>query len=195
MSTPALADGVTVLVPAFNAAAHVAAALASALAPSAVPVEVVVADDASTDETVAVVEGIAREDARVRLVRMDRKGGPSRARNAAAAGARYGWLAMLDADDEWAPGRLERLAGVAERTGAEVVSDDIEVCGLRGERWRLGRAVGWTPTLDAPLDALEFARRGWPVKPVFTRLLFDESGGFDEDVAYGEDALLFTEWL
>lgn len=195
MTVPRLADGVSVIVPAFNAAAHVADAIASALMPSPVPVEVIVADDASTDATCAVVEEIARTDPRVRLLRMRANGGPSRARNAAAADARYGWLALLDADDRWRSGRLERLAGVAERTGAQVVSDNIEVHGLRGERWDLNRAFGWAPVLDDPLDALQFSRHGWAVKPAFVRYVFEESGGFNERVAYGEDALLFTQWL
>ena len=193
MTAPRLSDGVSVVVPAYNAADHVADAVASALVRSPVPVEVVVADDGSTDGTAAVVERVARADPRVRLVRLATNGGPSRARNAAARAARYGWIALLDADDRWAPGRLERLAAVAERSGSQVVSDGVEVVGLRGARW--SAAPGWTPAPGDPLDVLGFARHGWVVQPAFTAALFAESGGFDERVAYGEDSLLFLQWL
>ena len=194
MSPQLLSNGISVVVPAFNAAATIAAALDSALVPSSVPIEVVVVDDASSDETSDVVERIARRDPRVRLLRLSENRGPSYARNRGADLARYDWIGLLDADDRWTPGRLERLAGVVESTGAEVVSDDIEVVDLRGLRWSLNALHGWRPRPNDPFDLLHYARHGWVVQPVFTKRLFME-GGFDEQVAYGEDALLFMKWL
>ena len=194
MSPQPLSNGISVVVPAFNAAVTIASALDSALVPSSIPVEVVVVDDASSDETSDVVGQIARRDPRVRLLRLPENRGPSYARNRGAELARYEWIGLLDADDRWTPGRLERLAGVVESTGAEVVSDDIEVVDLRGLRWSLNALHGWRPRPNDPFDLLHYARHGWVVQPVFTKRLFT-GGGFDERVAYGEDALLFMKWL
>ena len=190
-----LSDGVSVVVPAHNAAEHIALAVASALAPSAVPVEVVVVDDASTDGTAAIVRRLAEADPRVRLVSLHENGGPSRARNRGIEAARHEWIGLLDADDRWMPGRLDRLAALVASGAADVVSDDTEVADLAGHQWSLNRSVGRSPARGDPLGLLEYARRGWVPRPVARKALFLQAGGFDERVAYGEDTLLYTRWL
>lgn len=182
------------MIPAYNAAGHVADAVASALAPSPVPIEVIVVDDASTDGTAAVVRRLAAADPRVRLVSLRENGGPSRARNRGVEAARYGWVGLLDADDRWLPGRLDRLTALAAG-GADIVSDDTEVVDLAGRRWSVNEALGRSPMCGDPLDVLEYARKGWVPRPVARKNLFLKDGGFDERVAYGEDALLYTRWL
>lgn len=195
MTRPRLSDGVSVVVPAFNAAGYIEAAISSALVRSEVPVEVVVVDDASTDATCAVVEQIAEADPRVRLIRLPVNGGPSRARNEAIRAARYGWVALLDADDRFVPGRLDRLAPLAEATGADIVSDEVELVTLGGARWPVVASTGWTFEPGSPIDPLDYARCLWVVQPVFRKLLAEKGDSFDEGIAYGEDALIMMRWL
>ena len=100
---------VSIIIPAFNAAPVIGDAIRSAQAQSEAHVEMVVVDDASTDDTAVVVEGLAARDARVRLLRMERNGGPGVARNAGLDAARGEWIALLDADDRYHPQRLRVL--------------------------------------------------------------------------------------
>ena len=97
---------VSVIVPAYNAAAFVGEALRSALSQTYPHLEVIVVDDGSTDETSDLVQAIAREDARVVLIRQQ-NAGVARARNAAIERASGEFIAPLDADDIWYPRKLE----------------------------------------------------------------------------------------
>lgn len=111
---------------AFNAAPWIEAAIASALAQDGVTVEVIVVDDASRDDTAARVQAIADADPRVVLLRRAEGGGASAARNLALDRARGTWIAILDADDEVAPGRGRDLIALARRQGSDVVADNVE---------------------------------------------------------------------
>ncbi len=83
--------------PVHNAEAYVEAAIRSALASDLHDIEVIVVDDGSTDQSVAIVAGIG--DPRVVTVRLRASGGPSRPRNVGIARARAPYIAFLDADD------------------------------------------------------------------------------------------------
>lgn len=89
--------------------------------------ELVVCDDGSTDHTWEVLEGIAKKDLRIRLVHgtCNRKAGY--ARNLCIQAARGRYIAVMDADDVSAPGRLEKQRQYLE-THAEVA-----FAGCRGE--------------------------------------------------------------
>jgi glycosyltransferase involved in cell wall biosynthesis len=97
-----LPEQVSVIIPAYNAAAYVTRAVESALSQTRPPLEILVVDDGSLDRTADVVE---RLPAPVRLIRKA-NGGPATARNLGARHARGDWLALLDADDWWLPDKL-----------------------------------------------------------------------------------------
>ncbi|HEX8430104.1 MAG TPA: glycosyltransferase family 2 protein, partial [Longimicrobium sp.] len=97
---------VSVIIPAFNAAATIRRTLASALAQTYPAIEVIVVDDASTDATAALVVEVAAGDPRVRLIRAEH-GGQATARNRAIAESRGTWIAPLDADDLWDARKIE----------------------------------------------------------------------------------------
>jgi succinoglycan biosynthesis protein ExoO len=151
----ALSPAVTVVMANYNGAAFVEAALRSALAQSLGHIEIVVADDASTDDSAARIAAIAACDERVRLLRAPRNGGPSAARNLCLDAAQGRWIAVMDGDDLMHPQRLERLLMVAERDHADIVADDLlifhddgvlapETC-LRG---RAAKAPFWVEAAD-----------------------------------------------
>ena len=91
---------VSVIIPAFNAAATIGRTLRSALAQTYPAIEVIVVYDGSTDGTAGIVAASAVEDPRVRLIRTER-GGQGAARNRAIAESGGSFVAPLDADDLW----------------------------------------------------------------------------------------------
>lgn len=107
---------VSVLVPAFNDAAFLEAALASIGRQSAGDFEVVVADDASTDETAALAAAWTVRDARFRLVRNDVNLGMTENWNRALREARAPLVFKLDADDALEPETLARLTAAFATT-------------------------------------------------------------------------------
>ncbi len=102
---------VSVIIPAYNAGPYVGEAVASVLAQQVADLEVIVVDDASTDDTAQVVSAIT--DPRVHLVRMA-KGGVGAARNKGMELARGQFIAFLDADDRWAAGKLNRQLAILQ---------------------------------------------------------------------------------
>ncbi len=94
---------VSVITPAYNAAATIEATLRSALDQTYDHLEILVVDDGSTDETVAIVQDM--QDNRLCLIQQSNQG-VAAARNRAIAEARGSLIAPLDADDIWYPTKL-----------------------------------------------------------------------------------------
>ncbi|HEX2292881.1 MAG TPA: glycosyltransferase family 2 protein [Gaiellaceae bacterium] len=99
--------------------------LRAALLQEGVDVEVVVVDDGSTDETPARLGRFP--DDRVRTVRHERSLGQAAARNAGVGEARAPWVAFLDDDDLWAPGKLRDQLEASERAGADFAWSSVAV--------------------------------------------------------------------
>lgn len=100
---------VSVVLPAYQAAATLPETLDSVLAQTPPPRAVIVVDDGSTDATAAVLA--ARAD-RVTALRIDNSGGPSRPRNIGLERCGDGLVALFDADDLMRPGKLASQAAV-----------------------------------------------------------------------------------
>lgn len=99
---------VSVIIPCFNNQDTIERALKSVEHQTARPLEVLVVDDASTDESREVVRRFAQNtELDVRLTALTANGGPARARNTAWDQARGDYIAFLDADDAWHPRKLE----------------------------------------------------------------------------------------
>ena len=109
---------VSVIIPAYNAAAHIARAIDSVLAQSTPPLEIIVVDDGSTDDT---AELVARRYPQVTCVRQDNRG-CGQARNTGCTAARGDWLAFLDADDAWLPAKLEKQLALSVDPRVAVVN-------------------------------------------------------------------------
>jgi glycosyltransferase involved in cell wall biosynthesis len=107
---------VSVVVPAFDAAANIRQTLNSVLAQTYQEIEVMVVDDGSSDATGAIVEDYVERDARFHLIRQ-RNAGVGAARNTAIRKARGKYIAPLDADDFWFPEKLEKQVACMEQSG------------------------------------------------------------------------------
>ncbi len=109
---------ISVIVPTYNRAAFLPATISSIFGQTLPVHEVVVVDDGSTDDTVAVVEGLASTDARLegrlRLLRQDNLG-KSVALNRGLEAIEGEWIAFNDSDDRWLPEKLElQFAALAQ---------------------------------------------------------------------------------
>jgi glycosyltransferase involved in cell wall biosynthesis len=109
---------VSIILPTYNRADQVGRAIASVIAQSHSRWELIVVDDASTDDTCAVVRSFG--DPRIFLVRLPFNcGSPIRPRNVGLQLARGDYLAYIDDDNTWRPRHLERLlAALAAHPGA-----------------------------------------------------------------------------
>lgn len=97
---------VSIIMPAFNAAATLPDAIRSVQAQTFSDWELVVVDDASQDATADLCRETAEADSRIRLLRAPRNGGVARARNLGIDATSGTHIAFLDADDIWLPDKL-----------------------------------------------------------------------------------------
>ena len=129
---------VSVIMPAFNAAATLPTAVESVLAQSMGELELIVCDDASTDATAELLATIS--DPRVRYIRNPQNLGPGLSRDRAIKMATAHWVALIDADDAWLPERLEQLLAGVKGYPESIIFDDIMTCHSAD-----GKLVPWRP--------------------------------------------------
>ncbi|WP_138734666.1 glycosyltransferase family 2 protein [Modestobacter excelsi] len=172
---------VGVLLTAHNVAPHLPAALHSVFTQTRLPDQVVVCDDASSDDVKGAVHNFGD---RVRLVRHPVQRGEGAAKNTAVAALDTDLVVVLDGDDEMAPQRLEALAWLAERR------PDLHLLTTTWEDFGPGvEPTDWTladhfPTVD---QRAEMLRWNFVPAPAIRRVPLLEAGGFDETLRYGPD--------
>jgi glycosyltransferase involved in cell wall biosynthesis len=111
---------ISVVMACYNAAAYLQESIDSVLNQTFPDFELIVVDDASTDNTAEMMQAFARRDHRIRYYRQDENRGPAVARNTALELATGKWIAILDADDVAMATRLERQLAYLE-TNPETV--------------------------------------------------------------------------
>lgn len=174
---------VSVIVPAHDAEQTIARALRSVDLQTVRPREVVVVDDASTDGTRAVVEGLSLS-VPIRVVASPRRGAAA-ARNAGVAAARGEIIAFLDADDAWYPTKLEEQL--------PLLVDDVSLVGaLVHYVGSDGTILGTNARFHDSAGATDELRRGAAMPVPLTTLLmrretFERHGGFDESFRRTQD--------
>jgi Glycosyl transferase family 2 len=146
----------SVVIPAWNAAASIERSVRSVLEERVVPLECVVVDDGSTDATWDVIERLRADDPRVVALRLAENGGVSNARNVALEAARGEWLAFHDADDRMLPGGI---AALMQATA------DPDVHAVVGQRiWTDGTRSWLSKPYDIP-DIREPGRKSIAANP------------------------------
>ncbi len=171
---------VSCIVPTHNDEQYLADSLDSILSQTYRPVEIIVADDGSTDGTADL---LVEYEGRVTCVRQERKG-PASARNLGLDVARGDFVAFLDADDVWLEEKLERqIARFEQRPNLDLLYTAFSYF------WEPSSP----PSAPAPSDA-------WWDRPISSchissllarRAAFDTYGRLDPDLKHGEH----TTWL
>ena len=98
---------VSIITPSYNVSKYIGAAIDSVLAQTYSNWELLITDDASTDDTVDIVNGYVEQDSRIHLYQLENNCGAGIARNNSVAYAQGRYIAFLDADDWWYPNKLE----------------------------------------------------------------------------------------
>jgi glycosyltransferase involved in cell wall biosynthesis len=190
---------VSVVMPAWNAAATVGRAVRGVRAQDFSDWELVVVDDGSTDETCRAVEAAAAGDERVRLVRQAHGGIVTALRTGiAAARAASPFIARMDADDEMFPDRLgAQLAFLESHPDIGVAGSLVEFGGDPVAARGYALHVEWLNGLTEP-DAIALERFvDAPVahpSVMFRRNVLEAHGGYRE-TGWPEDHELWLRWM
>ncbi len=103
-----MSELVSIIVPTFNTEKFIRQTIESVQNQTYENWEMILADDASTDKTVAIIEEFAQKDNRIKLFKLPKNRGNGFARNTALEKATGKYIAYLDADDLWFPQKLEK---------------------------------------------------------------------------------------
>jgi glycosyltransferase involved in cell wall biosynthesis len=174
----------SVIIPTHNRAHLLTRAVQSVLAQTLTHFELIIVDDASTDNTSRVVASIG--DERIRYLRHETGRGGGAARNTGIHSATGEYIAFLDDDDEWLPDKLKKQADVFHRD----IGDDlgVVVCGSKVQkgnavREQIPRPRGWVYE-----DLLAFRFHTTTSTLLVRKSCLDRIGAFDETF------LAFQEW-
>jgi succinoglycan biosynthesis protein ExoO len=124
---------VSVVMANHDGSAFIAEAVRSVLDQTLANLQLIVVDDASSDDSLNRAQAVANGDPRLIVAALDRNVGPGGARNRGLELARGDWIAVVDSDDLLAPTRLEHLLALAGERGADLVADNLTVFSAEGE--------------------------------------------------------------
>jgi succinoglycan biosynthesis protein ExoO len=200
---------VSVILPAYNSQQYITKAIRSLLEQTYRNFEVIIVDDGSTDDTAKIAANLA--DDRFKIIRKRRNQGVAAARNAALKIARGKWITLLDADDWYAPERLEKLLQIAQNNRADIIADNLFLIQDRAKSpWsNLFDENQYSELLVGSIDTATFiqtdrpsenvCKRSWSLgytKPLIRReFLFSWGIEYDETLEVGEDFVFYLQCL
>lgn len=197
---------VSVIIPAYNRKTVLPRAMDSVLAQKGAEFELVIVDDGSTDDTTHVIQGarnselgIRKNDApneslgtspEIRFFHSEKNHGPAAARNFGIKEARSEWIAFLDSDDAWMPGKLKAQLEFFRENPDYLICQTEEIWIRNGSRVnpmkKHQKSGGWIFEKCLPLCVVS------PSAVMMHRKLFDKIGLFDESLPACED---YDLWL
>lgn len=188
---------VSIIIPAHNCERFIGEALASVVRQDYGNREIIVVDDGSSDSTAAIVKGFPE----VRLLAQP-NAGPAAARNLGVRASSGKYLAFLDGDDIWLPGKLSSQMAYAEshpehpivfgqfafwRRSADGQYPPPDEMLKRPETWEVPQPLSGWIYVDLLIDSVVCI-----ITALVHRSLYEEVGGFDESLRSGED---YDFWL
>lgn len=166
---------ITVIIPTYNHANTIEKTVDSVLsqAPKGSSlydqVAIVVCDDASIDDTVAVVERLSQNDKRISFIVSPHNQGTLLNRKQGVLSATTPWVMLMDADDELAAGALEKLLQEAKTDPAQILHFGVEIVAENNKAYEA--AAGMEHFLTPPVRSLQ--------DDTILQIQFSESNGFD----------------
>lgn len=128
---------VSVIIPCYNGALYIAQCIESVRNQTYPHWEILAVDDCSTDNSAVIIQKYCQLDRRVKYFKTDKaSGSPAIPRNMAMDRAQGRYLAFLDCDDVWLPGKLEEQIVCQQNTNAAIVFSNYEKMSSKGIRSR-----------------------------------------------------------
>ncbi|WP_143203967.1 glycosyltransferase family 2 protein, partial [Streptomyces kebangsaanensis] len=187
------APSITVVVPAYNAAATLGRALDSLVVQTCQDFEAVVVDDASQDSSRAVAESYADRIPRLRVIsRQTNSGGVGAPRNDGIRAARGEYVMFLDSDDELPVKACELLLESARNTGADITAGRAHRINLQRDTTQVWQSMlygadrtvdgirSWPELINDPIAAAKLYRRDF----LLENEIFFPEGVFYEDTFF-----------
>jgi glycosyltransferase involved in cell wall biosynthesis len=168
-------DLVSIIIPAYNAAAFINDAIESALAQDYRPIEVIVVDDGSSDETACIAERFGPPV----ICHRQQNGGPAVARNRGLLLARGEYIGFLDADDLYEPGRVKlQFNKLQQNPGLTIVMGRLKREQLDSEP---GEPITFKPMESDDFICLQLGLC------LFRRTVFERVGVMEESLRHSDD--------
>jgi glycosyltransferase involved in cell wall biosynthesis len=181
---------ISAVIPAYNRGDTIERALDSVRAQDVNDMEIIVVDNCSQDNTVSRVKAWAQSEPRLKLICHDRNKGEAGSRNTGVKTARGKYIAFLDSDDEWLPGKLKRqLDALASSDASGCFTGQNVVLPDGGEQL----VDDWSnrlPITDLSL-LIEGCGVGMGTTLMVERSVFETVGYFDEELPLMVD----LDWL
>lgn len=191
---------VSIIVPVYNASAHLARCVDSLAAQSHRRIEIILVDDGSTDGSGALCDDLSAQDNRITVIHQTNSG-VSTARNVGIAHSTGDFIQFVDADDFVDPQMTELLVRRQERAGSDIV-----ICGYREltPNGEIERVVSWNEntTFDHHqlLEVLPDLSRAVLVNSSWNKLyraslISDHGISFPQEMAFAEDMMFVVRYL
>ena len=179
----------SVVIPMYNSSATIHKTIESVINQTRYDLveEIIIVNDGSTDNSTEIVKGLLANNKKIRLLNK-KNGGAASARNVGIKATKNNMVALLDADDEWLPEKIEIQDKVFES------HKEIKALGSNrvGESIRLGTLVHPGVRKISPID---YCIKCWPCTPslIFDKSLFGNALWFPEDMTHAEEGLFFLK--
>ena len=178
---------VSVIIPTYNRAKKACRAVSSVLDQTFKDFEIIVIDDASTDDT---IEKLKEFDNRIQVIRHSDNRGVSSARNSGINKAKGKYIALLDSDDYWLPEKLRVQTDFFNKNPDAVILQARELWIRKGKRVNPAQKH-LKPSGDIFIPSLKLCLVS-PSAVMFKKSLLNEVGMFDEEFPVCED---YDLWL
>lgn len=177
---------ISVIIPMYNADQSIVSALDS-VKNQTFPLEefeVIIVNDGSTDRSAEMVRNYSKENPQMKIILLDQKnGGVSKARNTGLKIATGNYIALLDADDEWLPSKIEKQIQYFQSSSLKV--DFLATT-------RNNNKILFPYTIKNNLAEITFRKllirnEAQPSTVMFRRKVIENTGYFDDNQRYAED--------
>ncbi len=125
---------VSVVIPVFNCEKYIEETVSSVLRQTFSNFEIIIVNDASTDRTPEILQGLKKKDERIKVIDQQENMGVAQARNKAFEYCRGDFIALLDADDFWFETKLQKQLELQEKTDADLVYCSYAIINESGDR-------------------------------------------------------------